>query len=995
MNYSGKSLSSHREVSDARNHAQKALSASSTSANTFNHHGFASHSGNFLARQMRARFCLPEQVYAAIDLAVRVSYFSASRDMVADLLVAATSLGTQSDANSSLSGSKFIDDLRKNACIIAREFSLDIMSSFPLDLVLHEDVLSPLLLDKVVISVAVLISLDTIDQHAVVESALNLGLKRACMSVMKRIKNDAHESVVADLFRASMQDEFSLSTVEPKKQVFDLFTKQAQIDLRASISLCNLILALLVKKSAFSSMLEQFNVEYLDGPWYSSIAFDQAAKNKLFEAQRIIQQARVPFKLIVDLVKMLSQRAKKLALLSFDDCTSELWQFITLFFTLHDVLKDLEGFDVKCFDGIPDVFKDITCGSSQTSWLSRLAIVQEQRLQEAIVADELHSLVEVSYFGSRVYLWLTDFISVTGVIKAPQSVISPEFHSLLVCSFERFWELLMIFVGKASIEILKLCAKELQASTSSESASVSFGLSTVVRGIGGGINAAINFLDPTAKQGDEQKGVFATIKQTAFNTARAVRQGKGVISAAAEATKGTVKTAFSAVASTANVVVQAGALVASGVDAAASGVAGVVTGAAKAVGLGPSKLAKETTFAASTGSIFFTISLIRAIEETIKRGVASSQSMLSDCRPTDRSDVADIESILQINFQKQYVEPLCSDVCSQASEFFDLTFTPIINEVLAGKHEVNTSWEIAVVKGVNAIFVNVPDSNPEPILKLAAQDLFKGYAEVVFDQFCLAVARCKRELGVHVNEQMTMESLQDFSNRLAKMLDDFSQNDFDGIAIKLVTGFRVRISKILKMQFSTGKEDLLKMLYEMQANQGDDVLGNEFRDLPIVLEHKFERDSKIQSFLESLKHRKWRSAFEIPESDVFCDSTAVSIQDKLKDRSKFINGMLYITHLHICFLEDIDSAKDRINARKQGTVDLGPIQVPASNARLRIQWVRGDHVTISHQDTTKIKVKGPLDASLYQNSCVLSQFRLSHPDANSNTYLKCSYADQL
>jgi hypothetical protein len=996
MNYSGKPLLYHRDSSDLSIFGA-ALSANFFPGNSACHHGFASHFGHFLARQLRTRFCLPDYVSAAIELAVRVSNFVASRDMVADLLVSACSLGIQSYSEFVSSGSKFIDDLRKNSCVIAREFCLDIVSSFSTDLVIHEDV-SPLVIDKVVVSAAVLLSVDPSDHNAAVESAVRLGVKRTCLMVMKRIKSEAHNSVVADLFRATKKNQPGLSTGVSEATSFDLFSKQAMIELRASMALCSLILSLLDKQRLFDSMVDQFTDQHTDGPWYSSLALDQNARAKLFQATRIIEQAHIPFKLILDLSKILSQRAKKLALMSFDDCSGDLWKFIAQFFNLRDALKGLQGFDHSCFDGVPDVFKEITCGTSQTSWLSRLAVAQEQKLQEAIVADELHSLVEVSYFGSRVYLWLTDFISVTVVMTVPElSVASSEFHSLLVYSYEQFWELLMIFVGKASIEILNLCAKELKAASSSESASVSFGLSTVVRGIGGGINAAINFLDPTAKDGETQRGgVFATIKQTAYNTARAVRQGKGVISAAAEATKGTVRTAFSAVASTANVVVQAGALVASGVDAAASGVAGAVTGAVKAVGLGHHpKIARDITFAASTGSIFFTISLIRAIEETIKRGVSSSQSMLSDSRFTKRSSVADIESILQINFQKQYVEPLCSEVCSQASENFQSIFSLIINSVLSGKHEIDPSWEIPVVKGVNAIFVNVPDVNPDPVLKLAAQDIFKGYVEVVFDQFCLAVARCKRELGARVNEQITLESIQEFSNKLAKLLDDFSQNDFDACAFKLVTTFRARISNILKMQFSLSKEDLLKMLQEMQTNQEGDVAGNQHLDLQIVLEHKFERDSKIQSFLESLKHRKWRSAFEIPESDIFFDSAAAVIQEKHKDRSKFITGMLYITHHHICFLEDIDFAKDRGNVRKQGTVDLGPIQIPASNARLRIQWVRGDNVHISPQDKTKIKVKGPLDAAMYQNSCILTNFRILHPEASSNTYLKCTYADQM
>ena len=71
------------------------------------------------------------------------------------------------------------------------------------------------------------------------------------------------------------------------------------------------------------------------------------------------------------------------------------------------------------------------------------------------------------------------------------------------------------------------------------------------------------------------------------------------------------------------------------------------------------------------------------------------------------------------------------------------------------------------------------------------------------------------------------------------------------------------------------------------------------------------------------------------------------------------------------------------------------ILVPASVARFRIQWARGDDINITPKDRSKIRIKGSrLDAALYQNSCLLSNFRITNPEARSNTYLKCVFADQ-
>lgn len=1000
MRCSGKP-SLRRAVSDQISPPKRRLSAAGTSAlSTHNiadkHYGFSSHDASFFVQQLRMRFCLPVYIASVLELAARVSNFSATRDALADLLVAVVSLSDQSSTSDpKLSGSKFVDNLRKHACIIAREMCVDIVSNSPMELIIHEEVASDVL-DKVVISTAALMSLESSDQLATVNSAVENGVHRTCLLVSKRTKRDAHKGVLSDASASLSSTSGDLHPVdESEARVIDMLSKHAQIDLRSSVSLCEIILALLTKQRCFDSMLEHFTAGALDSSWYSSIAFNESSKNKLFQSQRLVILCRVPFKLVVGLVKLLAQRCRKMATLSFDDCTSDLWQFVTLFFLLRDELKKLEGFDMKLVDGIPSILEEIACGAYPSSWLSRFAVVQELKLQEAIVADELHSLVEVTYHGSRVYLWLTDFIATGSVMTVPQSeAISSELYSLMVLSHKRFWQEMMVFVGKALIEILKLCRKELEASVSNETASDTLSLSNAVRGIGGVINAGIDLFDPTKKEGEARKGFLGSIKQTAYDTARAVRQGKGIISAAAEVTKGTVKTAFSAVATTANVVVQAGALVASGVDAAASGVADAVTGAARAVGIGQAKAAKETTFTTLTSSIFFTVSLIRAIEDAIRGGVLASNSMISECRGAHTHEAVDIESTVHINFQKQHIEPLCIDVCSPASGFFESAFRALADEVLEGKHDGVASWESGVVKGVNAIIVNVPDSNPFPVLNLAAQDLYRSYAQVILDQFCLAVARCKRSSGGRVNEHSVMETLQEIGEKLAQTLNDFSQNDFDGCASKIVNNFRLRIADVLKMQFVLNKEELLKMLQMMQGNVGDEAASNQYSDLPTVLEHRFNGDAKILSFLESLKHRKWRAAFDIPESDIFCYSAEVLIQSGSKDRGNGIKGMIYITHHHICFLEDSDFAKDRGRDRKQSTIDLGPLAVPPSVGRLRIKWVRSDRIIVTPEDRSKIILKGPLDAALYQNACLLSQFRILHPEANSNTYLKCSYAKQ-
>jgi hypothetical protein len=55
------------------------------------------------------------------------------------------------------------------------------------------------------------------------------------------------------------------------------------------------------------------------------------------------------------------------------------------------------------------------------------------------------------------------------------------------------------------------------------------------------------------------------------------------------------------------------------------------------------------------------------------------------------------------------------------------------------------------------------------------------------------------------------------------------------------------------------------------------------------MENRFKGDAKVQSFLQSLKHRKWRSAFDIPEFDVYEAEIEARMQD-VKDKSKFVLG---------------------------------------------------------------------------------------------------------
>jgi hypothetical protein len=939
------------------------------------HCGFASRDGAFIAHQLRTRFCLPVKVSAALELAARVSKFSPNRDSIADILVAATSLRAAIvDVDDSLSGSKVVDELRKNACIISRESCLDTVSQASTDLVMN-DVFTSDLLDKVIISTAVLLSLGTSDTEAAVISAVRQGVHRTSALVSKYTRSTAHQSVLSDI-SASVQDEIG----DPATQIVDLHTKQAQIELRSCSSLCEIIYGLLRKQPCFDSMLEQFTELALDGTWYSSLALNQDARSNLFRAQGIVKRAGIPFQLIEKLLKLLAQRVKKIAAISFDDCTLQLWSFITQFVTLRDdLLKDFVGFQ-KLLEGTSGVLREISCSASATSWLSRYAVVQEQMLQEAIVADELHSLVEVSYQSSRVYLWLTDFIATIEILPKLQfAVTSSDSQGLLLLSHERFWEVLMVFVGKALMEILNLCTKELQQSSSDNFALQSSGLTGLVNTLGSGLNNAINFVNFTATDGEKQKGVFANIKQAAADTVRAVRQGKGVISAAAAATKGTVKTAFSVVTTTANAAVQVTAAVAQGVDAAASSVA---TGAARVAGLGTGpKLVQDSSFAASGGSVFFTISLIRAVEEAIRNGVSASQSLLKEMC----NCYADIESAIEINFKKQHILPLCVNVCSQSSTFFQQTFCSVVEGVLNGKNEATSSWEYAVVNGVNAIAVHVPDSNPDPILQSAAQDLFKCFVQVVLGEFCVAVARCKRESGARFNEAVALELLQQSGDKLAQALNDFSRNDFNGCASEDISDFRERFADVLNMQFSLKQEDLLKMLQESQIDHNKSL--NFTKDIITVMQSRFKSDAKIQSLLNSLKDRKWRSAFSIPESDVFVFDAAASIQD-INDPNMRISGMLYITHHHICFLEDLESSKHRATSQKQIAVSLGPVHVPASTARFRIQWAR-DNSTVTHKDTKKIKIKGSIDALLYQNACVLSRFRMINPEANSKTYIKC------
>ena len=1009
MCYSGKPPSSFRKINGfgvAQRRGSSVLSSVSASVvasqlgDASVHYGFASNSGMFLVRQLRMRFCLPTSICAVLELSARVSRFSSTRESAADLLVAATSLESSTSAGSS--GSKIIDALRKNACIIACEVCLDSVSNLPSDFMVHEK-FTTLLLDKVLLSTAALMKLVKLDTSSAVQSALARGVLRAINAVNLRIKNDAYQSVVSDML-SSKQEDFVSS--KPGSDIVDVHAKQAQIELRASCVLCELIISMCHKLSSFDLVLEQFTDEVQDGQWYSTLALDQAAKDSLFQAQRVIMHGLVPSKLIEGLLRLLVLRMNKHKSLSFDDCTTELWKLISLFFELRGLLKDIAGLSTQLLEGIPAIFEYIVCGPGPSSWLQRFAVVQEQQLQEAIVADELHSLVEVSFSGSRVYLWLTDFIAILDIMQGSQSAAEEaDFNQLLAISNQRFWEVLINFVGKSLIEIKQLCESDIESSEMDESSAAAFGLTSVVRGIGQGVNAALGFLDPTATDGANsyQKGVFATIKQTAFNTVRAVREGKGIVSAAAEATKGTVKTAFSAVASSANIVVQAGALVASGVDAA-------VSGAANVAGISQSKSSKEVSESNVSGSIMFAICLMRAIEDAITSKFSASQSMLS-APISDKTDDLDIESAVQrINVKKQYVEPLCNKLYSKSAGFFEQLFRSMLDDVLDGKQEAIISWEFGVSRAVNAIIAYIPDVNPDRILKSAAQDLYCSLVEVIAHQFCIAVACCKRESGGGFSKRGLTEEevaglLRKSAEKLAQELRETSQNEFSGCASDLLSSFSERVKSIIEMQFGSKLDDLRNLLDAFQVNQGEDTTGQRCKDLMLVLKNRFERDTAVQTLLMNLEHRKWRMAFDIPDADIFCDSVSASIQDKNKDRSKFVKGMLYITHDHICFLEDIDAARDRGHARKQTQppVDLGPFLVPSSPARLRIKWTRGDRVAVTPQDTTKIKVKGNLDAAMYQNALILTQFKPSQfepsspnsPSSKSSsiTYLKCFYAE--
>lgn len=982
MSYSGKSPSSNRAASDHKCAPYPARVSAVLGRDADGHCGYASKSGILIARQLRARFCLPVKMASILELAARVSKFSSHRDTVVDLLVAVTSLRSQSETGDSSSGSKIIDDLRSNACVIARELCLDTVSNSATELVMNDE-LSPHLLDNLIISTAVLLSLDPSDIETVVNAAVAQGVKRVCAFLSEQTRSDAQRSVLSDAMKAGQHD-----SADSRTPVVDMLTKQARVSILACVSICKIIQELLLKQSLYNSMLDDFTDTAVFGPWYSSIALDDRAMQSIRHAHAIVKQARLPFKLAANLVELLLKRVRKMVPLSFDDCTSELWLFVSVFFTLRDdLLKHFVGFK-PLFDGICDVFSDITCSASPTSWLTRYAIVQEQKLQEAIVADELHSLVEVSYLGSRVYIWLTDVIATIELMpKMPQSESIPsDFRAFLVLSLERFWEVVMVFVSNSLMEIVKICISEIRASSSEELSLHALGLTeNLVRGIGAGINKVIDFADFTA-DGKPRKGVIATIKHAAFDTARAVRQGKGVISAAAEITKGTVKTAFSVVSTTANVAVKGTALVAHGVDAAASGVVGAVTDAGKAAGLAQeSDSVKLPTFAELGGSVFFTISLILSIEEAVRQGISASETVLGH-------KSLSAESFFQINFQKQYVESLCVEVCSRSSEYFELTFRSIVEGVCSGKDEVNTFWEIGVAKGANAIIVRVPEVSPDPILKLAAQDLYKSYVQVVLDRFCLAVVQCSRKDADAAQESM-LSSLRSCGNKLAEKLDSYSKNDFDGCASMLVAAFHARLEYILDMQFVSSKDTLFKQLQEAHVSAGAHASGNQFADLCVVMENRFKGDAKVQSFLQSLKHRKWRSAFDIPEFDVYEAETEARMQD-VKDKSKFVQGVLYITNHHICFLEDIQSAAIRGKSHKPSAVDLGRVHVPASTARLRMQWARGDGVSVTIKSRTEVAVNGPLNAGLYQNSCTLTRFRCTNPEVLNNTYLKCVYANQ-
>ena len=107
-----------------------------------------------------------------------------------------------------------------------------------------------------------------------------------------------------------------------------------------------------------------------------------------------------------------------------------------------------------------------------------------------------------------------------------------------------------------------------------------------------------------------------------------------------------------------------------------------------------------------------------------------------------------------------------------------------------------------------------------------------------------------------------------------------------------------------------------------------------------------------------------------------------------------MDSLLYITNHHTCFLGDIQSAAIRGKSHKPSAVDLGRVHVPASTARLQMQWARGDGVSVTLKIRAEVALNGPLNAGLYQNSCTLTRFRCTHPEVLNNTYLKCVYANQ-
>ena len=111
MSYSGKPPSSNRAASDHKRAPNSAGVSAVLGRDADIHCGYASQSGILIARQLRARFCLPVKMASILELAARVSKFSPHRDTVVDLLVAVTSLRSQSGTDDSSFGSKIIDDI--------------------------------------------------------------------------------------------------------------------------------------------------------------------------------------------------------------------------------------------------------------------------------------------------------------------------------------------------------------------------------------------------------------------------------------------------------------------------------------------------------------------------------------------------------------------------------------------------------------------------------------------------------------------------------------------------------------------------------------------------------------------------------------------------------------------------------------------------------------------------------------------------------------------